>query len=85
MKIIFTVKKHNKLAVQLRVGNEVLSSSCLTISQGFDNMLITALDKLLRGTRIDRICLKSSEIQGKIEDKALWGMVLKTISKALAA
>lgn len=85
MKLIFNIKTSDKIEIILKQGRLVLDAESLTINQGFDNMLINTLDKLLRETKIDRMRLKSAEIQGKIKEKALWGMILKTILKALVA
>ena len=55
----------------------------LTISQGLDSMLITTLDKLLAGIKIDKVHIKSAEILGKIDNKAIWGSILKTVKAGL--
>lgn len=83
MKLIFSIKTQNRVSIQLLQGKRVVGQQSLTISQGFDNMLITTLDKLLAEFKMDRLRLKSAQILGKVEDKALWGMILKTINQAL--
>ncbi len=82
MNIIFDATTKDHVIIRLKAGTKILAEKRLTISQDFDNMLITALDRILRESKIDRACLKTAEIVGKREDKALWAMILKTVKQA---
>lgn len=55
----------------------------LTISQDLDNMLIIAIDNLLSRNIIDRLSVKSVEIQGKMQDTAISSMIIRTVRNAL--
>lgn len=83
MRLIFNVKNAKNLEISLNKGKLILVSQHLTIDQGFDTLLITSLDKLLRSIKIDSTCVKSAEILGKVDENALWGMMLKSIVQAL--
>lgn len=82
MNLVFNIKTTGNITIQLKNGKHLIGKETLTISQDFDNMLITALDRLLRKTKVDKVRLKTAEILGKTKDKALWSMILKTIRQA---
>lgn len=83
MRIIFNIKDANKLEFSLKRGDMVIAEEMLTIDREFGNMLITSLDKLLGSIKMDSTCVKSAEILGKVDENALWGMILKSVSHAL--
>lgn len=85
MKLIFTIKNQKTLNIRLKEGRAVKDEEDLTISQGFDILLIRVLDNLLSRNKIDRLSIESVEIQGKVEGGSVSGMVLKTIKNALKA
>lgn len=71
------------IEIKLKKGNRILDELHLTITRNLDNMLITAIDKLLAKNRIDRLSLKTLEIQGEMGPGAVSSMILKTIKSAL--
>ena len=83
LKLIFRSKSAGVINITLKQGKRVLGTRGLTISQAFDNILIATLDRLLDVSGINKLYLKKAEILGKIEDKALWAMILKTIKQAI--
>ena len=83
IKVVFNVKKPDLISIELRKGSELIDSEDLTISQGFDTLLISVLDKLLSRNNIDRLSLKSLEIQGDLREEAVSAMILKTAKSAL--
>lgn len=80
----FKVLNSSTVLVQLQEGRRAIDEDNLTISQGFDSMLISALDKLLHRNRIGRLSLKSVEIRGKVEPGRLSGMILTSVASALS-
>ena len=85
LKLIFRSRSTNSIDITLKQGERVLGTRGLTISQAFDNIVITAIDRLLDEAGVTGPHLKKAEILGKIEDKALWAMILKTIKQAIEA
>ena len=83
MRLLFNIKNQGKIEIRLKDGNRAISKTHLTISQGFDTLLIKALDKMFCKNEIDRLSLKSVEISGKTTSGALSGMILETTAKAL--
>lgn len=81
----FKILHKDTVSVQLQERGLVVDDKTLTISQGLDNMLISALDKLLHRNRMGRLSLKSVEIRGKMESNRLSGMILKSVASALSA
>lgn len=81
--IIFDIKIKGIVKIQLRVGKYIVAEQSLTISQGFDNMLIKALDKLLADNNIDKLLLENVKIAGKINTTAISSMILSTTAIAL--
>ncbi|OGN15943.1 MAG: hypothetical protein A3B99_02875 [Candidatus Yanofskybacteria bacterium RIFCSPHIGHO2_02_FULL_44_12b] len=71
------------MRLQLLKGRRIIDERSLTISQDFDTLLIGAIDNLLERNRIDRLSLNSVGIRGKIDNKAIWGMILRTASLGL--
>ncbi len=80
---IFCIIGKDKLKINMLDGNKILYEETLTIGQGFDIVLIRALDKILNKNKIERLSLKSVEISGKVEPNALSGMIIKSVTKAL--
>ena len=83
MRLLFNVKNQEILEIQLTKGKLNIDKTHLTISQGFDTMLIRTLDKIFRKNRIDRLSLKSVEIRGEMAPNALSGMILQTVARTL--
>lgn len=83
MKLALTIKNENDIEIYLKRGRKVTDKESLTISQGFDNMLITAIDRLLIKNRINKLSLKSLKIPGKIRPEAVSSMIIKTIKTSL--
>ena len=83
MHILFKVKNHELLEIQLIKGKLTINKTHLTISQDFDIMLITTLDRILSRNKIERLSLKSVEIAGKMPFNAVSGMVIQAVAKAL--
>ena len=83
MKLILTIKNQNNIEIQLKKGKGVIGQESLTMGQNLDNMLITAIDKLLLRSNIDRLSLQSLEIQGKMRPEAVSSMVIKTVKSGL--
>jgi hypothetical protein len=83
MKLILTIKKNNTANLKLRAGNKVIGHEGLTLSQDFDNMLITSIDRLLKRNTIDRLSLKSLKIQGKIRLGSTSLMVMAAVKSGL--
>ncbi len=80
--IILKVKVDN-VEVHLRGGSRTIGREDLTLSQDFDNMLIRAIDRLLKENRIDRLSLKSLKIQGKTRLGASSRMIMGAIKSGL--
>ena len=83
MRLLFNIKNQEILEIQLTKGKLNIDKTHLTISQGFDTMLIRTLDKIFRKNRIDRLSLKSVEIRGEMAPNALSGMILQTVARTL--
>ena len=83
MCLLFNIKNQEILEIQLTKGKLNIDKTHLTISQGFDTMLIRTLDKIFRKNRIDRLSLKSVEIRGEMAPNALSGMILQTVARTL--
>lgn len=79
MNLIFKLQNEKDMVVELKNGKILIDEESLTISQGFDNMLIAVIDKLLVKNKIDRLSLKSFEIRGKLRPEAVSSMVIKSI------
>ncbi len=82
-KIIFNAEKDGILKIELKKGENTLGNESLTISHGFDNILIDSIDKLLARHNIDKASLKNIEIAGKIDEKSISGMVIRSLAEAL--
>ena len=80
--LIFSLKKYNVLEIILKKDGTLFAKTDLTISQGFDKLLIVSVDKLLAKSNIDRSSLKSITGKGKPNKQAVSGMVLETIRTA---
>lgn len=83
MKLVCNIKNGEIIIIQLKRGKHILDELHLTVSRNLDNMLITAIDKLAAKNRIDRLSLKTLEIQGKMRSGAVSSMILKTVKSAL--
>lgn len=83
MKLVYNIKNTDTAVLQLKNGRRTLDELHLTVSQGFDSMLITAIDKLLIRNRIDRLSLKSLEIQGEIRPEAVSSMIIRALKSAI--
>ncbi|OGM95935.1 MAG: hypothetical protein A3B86_00785 [Candidatus Yanofskybacteria bacterium RIFCSPHIGHO2_02_FULL_38_22b] len=80
---LIVVQNQNNQVIQLKHGNSTVDEVHLTISQGFDNMLITAIDRLIIKNKISKLSLKSFKVLGKIRSESVSGMTIKTILIAL--
>jgi len=83
--LLLTIE-YGKVNIQLKTGKTgkvVISHEKLTVGQGFDIVLIKALDKLLRKNRMEKLSLKNVKIQGEVRSEAISGMILKTVAEAL--
>lgn len=85
VKLILNIQNDKKVSLQLKRGSILLDELHLTVSQGFDTLLIRTIDKLLVRNRIDRLSLKSVQIQGKLRPGAVSSMTIKTIKSAFGA
>ena len=85
MKLFLDIKDRNNIALQLKDSARLIDEESLTISQGLDTLLIRALDNIISRNRIDRLSLNNLGIMGKIDDHAIWGMILETVKIALAS
>ena len=83
MHIIFNVKKPKNVKIQLKAGNRLIDEMDLTMGQDSDSMLITSLDKLLARNSMDGLSPKNIGFTGQIDEKAVWGMVLRAVISAL--
>ncbi|OGN01174.1 MAG: hypothetical protein A3B91_05290 [Candidatus Yanofskybacteria bacterium RIFCSPHIGHO2_02_FULL_41_29] len=83
MKLILTVKNQKEATLKLKEGNLVIDEETLTIGQGFDTLLITAIDNILAESKINKLCLRRFEISGKILPGTVLGMLIKTVKSAL--
>ncbi|MDP3696634.1 MAG: hypothetical protein Q8R55_01220 [Candidatus Taylorbacteria bacterium] len=81
--LVIKIKTSDTLTLQLKKGYFVIDDESLTISQNLDNMLITAIDRLLAKNRIDRLSLETLEIQGEMSPEAVSSMIIKTIRSGL--
>lgn len=82
LKLIFKIRESN-LEILIKDGKLVLGQKALTISRGFDNLLITTLDNLIRDTKIDKLRIKTAQILGKMNNRSLSSMILKTVRQAI--
>ena len=83
MKLVLTIKNQNNIEIKLKKGKGVVDHESLTLNQNLDNMLITAIDKLLAKNRIDRLSLETLEIQGKMRPEAVLSMIIRTAKSAI--
>lgn len=83
MKLILTIKTPDQLTVGLKRGNKVIDQESLTISQGFDNMLIVAIDKILSRNRMVKLSLRTLVLPAKLKDGAVSTMILGTTKAGL--
>ena len=83
MRIVLIIKSNNQVALHLKQEERVIDELYLTISQDFDRLLIIAIDKLLTKNRINRLSLKTMNIQGKLRPEAVSSMILQTVGAAL--
>ena len=95
MRLLFNLKNQDILEIQLVKGKLAIDETRLTMGQGFDIVLIKALDKILHKNRMERLSLKSvrgrgpaqsrvyMEISGKMVSGVISSMVLETMTKAL--
>ena len=83
MKLTLIIKNQNNITIELRENNKSIDHEDLTINQNLDNMLITAIDRLLIKNRINRLSLKSFKIPDKIRPEAVSSMIIKTVKTAL--
>lgn len=84
LKIYINIIKNNKnLRLWIKNGEREFSEEELTPGQGFDNMLITSLDKILLKNTIRKSSLKSLEIQGEIRKISSQGMILRAVKEAI--
>ncbi len=83
MHLVLTTK-NNKVSVKLNNRNIVIEHEDLTVSQGFDILLIAVLDKILCRDKMERLSLKNLEIREKMRPGAITSMTLKTVAIALS-
>lgn len=83
MNFIFTSEGQSRARLDLKKGRATIDSKSLTISQGFDKLLIVSIDKLAARNKIDRLSIKSLKIQGFLKDGAVSSMILRSISAGL--
>ena len=83
MNLILILKNQNKLTIQLKQGDKIIDHKPLTISQGFDTLLISSIDKILVKNKIDRLSLKTFKIQGKLKPETVSSMILSTTISGL--
>ena len=83
MRIVSIIKSNNQVALHLKQEERVIDELYLTISQDFDRLLIIAIDKLLTKNRINRLSLKTMNIQGKLRPEAISSMIIQAVKVAL--
>ncbi len=85
MKIFINLKQPNIAVVGVKQGSRYTAKESLTIGQEFDTLLIRVIDKLLEENRMDRLSLKTLEIQGNLKPGTVSSMILNTLISALGA
>ena len=83
MRLLFNIENRENIEILLIKNKRSVNRTRLTVGQGFDIILIGALDKILHRNRIEKTSLKSIRISGKMATGAISGMILKTITEAL--
>lgn len=81
--LYFDVIDDKNLTVEIRIEHRTLDKETLTIGRNFDRLLLTSIDKLLKKNKIERLSLKTSKIRGKIDKKAVSGMIIGAVFSAL--
>jgi hypothetical protein len=79
IKLIIQIQDKDSLIFMLKKGAKVLDRESLTVLRGFDNISLGSIDKLLARNKIDKTTLKNIEIAGKIDEKSISGMIIKTM------
>lgn len=83
MKIIIKIKNQNKISVWIKNDDFNTEKECLTAGQGFDNVLISLLDKILLKHKIRRLSLKNIEIQEEIREMSASRLIAAAVREAV--
>ncbi|OGN07824.1 MAG: hypothetical protein A2750_00350 [Candidatus Yanofskybacteria bacterium RIFCSPHIGHO2_01_FULL_45_42] len=82
--MILVIKiQRQSVTLRLKDGPKSVGETTLTINRGFDTVLITALDKLLRRNKLKKLFLNRVHILGKMKPEAVLGRVLTVFAEAL--
>lgn len=82
-RLLVTVDE-DKVTLRLMAGPKLIDETTLTLSQGFDTLLITALDKLLRRNKLKKLSLNKAYILGKVKQEAVSWRVIAVFAEALS-
>lgn len=82
-KIIVEIKPTGGVGMLIIKGKKPVDCEDLTLNRDSDILFITALDKLLVRNKINRLSLKTLIIRGKMDNQALWGIILGAVLTAL--
>jgi len=85
MKLALMLKEQNSLEIHLEGKGGKAGAESLTISQEFDKLLISSIDKIWIRNTMDRLSLKALKIEGKINKKAVFGIILGAVNAGLEA
>jgi len=77
------IQNQNNLTINLKQGKKTIDHESLTIARNLDTLLIIALDNILSRNTIDKLLLRVLRIQGKVREKTVSGMIIKTVKAGL--
>lgn len=83
MNIFFTFFKNGQLRIVLKKRGQTITETDLTAGQGFDNMLIRLLDKILLKHKIRRLSFKNVEIQEEIREISASRLIAAAVREAV--
>jgi len=83
MDLIIRRKNKETVEVELSRDGKVLDMLIIPLDFGFDTVLVTSIDKLLKKNRILRVSLSSINVEGLEDDSSMSSLVIRTVVEAL--
>lgn len=85
MELIINFKDRGNVKLQLKNGRVLIDTLTFSFEANLDSMLIAAVDKILKGNRIERLSLKTVKVAGDIEKSGSAYKIAQTFIEAIKA
>jgi len=83
MDLVINFTGHKQIRLELWNGSSLLDAVDFSFDKNFDTLLIAAVDKILKQTRISPMSLKGVRIAGKVDKNSSAYKIAQTLANAL--